>query len=105
LRFVGWDAAPLDWMRAADLVVLPTVARETLLVDGARVEVEGTEGFPRTVLEAMACARPVVATRVMGIAEQVDHGVTGLVCEPSSPTALADAIEQVLRMSPEERRG
>jgi glycosyltransferase involved in cell wall biosynthesis len=103
VSLAGWDPSPLDWMRAADLVVLPTVRREALAIDGAPVDVEGTEGFPRTVLEAMACARPVVATRVMGVAEQVDHGATGFLCPPSDPGALALAVERVVRMSSAER--
>lgn len=103
VHFAGWDPAPLDWMRAADVVVLPTVARETLVVEGTAMVVEGTEGFPRTVLEAMACARPVVATRVMGTPEQVDDGVTGFLCRPSDAGGLAASIERVLRMTAEER--
>lgn len=103
VHFAGWDPDPLDWMRAADVVVLPTVQRETLAVDGVTTLVEGTEGFPRTVLEAMACARPVVASRVMGTVEQVDDGITGALCAPSDPAGLAAAIGRVLRMPAAER--
>ncbi len=103
IRFVGWDPRPLDWMRAADVVVLPTVDRETLPLDGRKVLVHGNEGFPRTVLEAMTCARTVVATRVMGIPEQVVHGETGLLCDPSDPKDLARALERILLVSAEER--
>lgn len=101
--FVGWDDEPLDWMSAADVIVHPTVATEELTIDGVRHEVRGTEGFPRTVLEAMVCGKPVVATRVMGVPEQVDDGVTGTLCPPSDPAALASDLLRVLQMAEEER--
>lgn len=50
------------------------------------------EGIALTVLEAMAAARPVVATRVGGNPELVDAGHTGVLVEPKAPEALADAL-------------
>ncbi|MCM3886673.1 glycogen synthase [Frankia sp. R82] len=47
-------------------------------------------------LEAMACSTAVVASRVGGIPEVVDDGVTGLLVEPDDPSALADALNAVL---------
>jgi len=55
-----------------------------------------TEGLPRVVLEAQATATPVVATRVGGVPEVVDHGETGLLCSAGSPDDLAAAIERVI---------
>ena len=46
--------------------------------------------------EAMAVGTPVVATRVGGLAEVVDDGVTGLLVEPGRPEELAAAILRVL---------
>jgi alpha-maltose-1-phosphate synthase len=48
-------------------------------------------------LEAMACATAVVASRVGGIPEVVDGGVTGLLVPPQDPASLADAMNLLLR--------
>jgi glycosyltransferase involved in cell wall biosynthesis len=54
------------------------------------------EGCPFTVIEAMAAGAPVVATRVGGVPELVEHGVTGLLVEPRSPEALAVGVSELL---------
>ena len=54
------------------------------------------EGMPNVVLEAMASGRPVIATRVEGIAELVLDGDTGLVVSPEQPAELARAIRDLL---------
>lgn len=72
------EALP-DWMRAADLLCLPSIA----------------EGFGLVLAEAMACGRPVVATRCGGPEDIVVPG-TGLLVPPRDPEALADAIVAVL---------
>ena len=54
------------------------------------------EGLPIALLEAMALGRPVVATRVGGTPEVLQHGVQGLLVPPRSPERLADAIITVL---------
>jgi alpha-maltose-1-phosphate synthase len=48
-------------------------------------------------LEAMACGTAVVASRVGGIPEVVEGGVTGLLVPPSDPASLADALNVLLR--------
>lgn len=55
-----------------------------------------SEGLSNTVLESMAAARPVVATRVGGNAELVKDGVTGLLVPPGDPEALAAAIVRLI---------
>jgi len=50
------------------------------------------EGLGRVILEAMAAARPVIATRAGGPAEVVVHGETGLLVPPRDPITLASAI-------------
>jgi glycosyltransferase involved in cell wall biosynthesis len=63
-----------------------------------------TEGLGTSLLDAMACARPVVATRTGGIPEVVADGQTGLLVPPRNHGAMADAIVRLLE-SDEERAG
>jgi glycosyltransferase involved in cell wall biosynthesis len=55
------------------------------------------EGFGLTVIEAMAAARPVVASRVGGVPEALRDGVDGLLVPPGEPAALAQAILRLAR--------
>jgi glycosyltransferase involved in cell wall biosynthesis len=54
------------------------------------------EGLPVSLLEAMAAALPCVAARAGGVAEVVEHGRTGWLVDPESPTALANGIATLL---------
>ncbi len=67
-------------MCAGDVFVLPSLS----------------EGLPTVVCEAMACARPVVATAVDGTPEIVRDGETGRLVPPRDPAALAAALGEVL---------
>lgn len=66
-----------EQMAQMDLFVLPSL----------------NEGISNTILEAMACGVPVIATRVGGNPELVIDGETGTLVPASSPSALADAIQ------------
>ena len=78
---VAWhDNAP-GLMRHLDVLVAPSYQ----------------EPFGTVLGEAMAVGTPVVATRVGGLAEVVDDGVTGLLVDPGEPVALAGAVVEVLR--------
>lgn len=54
------------------------------------------EGCPMVLIEALALGKPVVATRVGGIPEIIEDGVTGLLVPPRDSRALAAAIERLL---------
>ena len=55
-----------------------------------------SEGRPKVILEAMAAAKPVVATYAGGIPETVKDGVNGLLVRPNDPSALAEALHKLL---------
>jgi glycosyltransferase involved in cell wall biosynthesis len=80
VRFLGFRSDVADVLRAADIVVLPSL----------------DEGLPLAVLEAMACAKPVVATPVGGVPEAVVDESTGILIPPSDPESLASAVLRVL---------
>ncbi len=71
-----------DAYTACDVFVLPSRSR--------------SEAFGIVLLEAMARAKPVVATNVGGIPYVVNNGKTGLLVPPSDQTHLAEAITQLL---------
>ncbi len=56
-----------------------------------------TEGLPNTLLEAMAMARPIVATPVGGVGEVVRDGTEALYAEPERPATLVTAVGKVLQ--------
>jgi L-malate glycosyltransferase len=56
-----------------------------------------TEGLGTSVLDAMACARAVVATRAGGLPEIVEDGRTGMLVEPRDHAAMARAIVRLLK--------
>jgi sugar transferase (PEP-CTERM/EpsH1 system associated) len=74
--FAGERADVPDIMRGLDCFVLPSLG----------------EGISNTILEAMATRLPVVATRVGGNPELIESGMTGMLVQPASSDALADAI-------------
>jgi glycosyltransferase involved in cell wall biosynthesis len=55
-----------------------------------------SESFPMTILEAMACELPVIATNVGGIPEMIESGRNGLLFQPGDAKGLADSLLRVL---------
>jgi glycosyltransferase involved in cell wall biosynthesis len=56
-----------------------------------------SEGFPFVLLEAMAMARPVVATMVDGVTEIVQDDISGVLVAPGDPSSIAGAVLGLLR--------
>lgn len=80
LSFLGRREDARALMAAADLVVNPA----------------DVEGLPVAILEALALARPVVATAVGGVPAVIHHEETGLLVPPADPVRLATALEMGL---------
>ena len=80
IDFVGHVERLEDRIRAADVVVLPSYR----------------EGTPRILLEAAACAKPVIASDVPGCREAVDDRETGYLVPSRNVTALVKAILDLL---------
>lgn len=81
VTFLGYRADPELLLAAADIVVMPSFY----------------EGLPLAAIEAMAAARPVVATDIEGIREVVIDGSTGLLVRLGDAHGLALAIERLVR--------
>jgi colanic acid/amylovoran biosynthesis glycosyltransferase len=85
LRGAQPRAVVLEAVRQADVVVLPSVVTASGKM----------EGIPVALMEALACARPVVATRISGVPELVVDDETGLLVEQRDAAALADALARL----------
>lgn len=104
VHFVGWQDQVLPFYNRTDLVVLPTIEQETLVMNGQNHAISATEGLPRTIVEAMFLGKRVVSTLVAGTPEQVVNHQTGILVPPSNPQALADALETMMLMTTENRK-
>jgi glycosyltransferase involved in cell wall biosynthesis len=54
------------------------------------------EGMPGVAIEALMAGCPMVAVRVGGVTDVIEHGVTGLVLDDDRPTAMAEAVARLL---------
>jgi glycosyltransferase involved in cell wall biosynthesis len=87
VRYLGIREDVREELVQADCVVLPSYR----------------EGTPRSLLEAAATGRPVVATNAVGCREVVDDGVNGLLCDVRSSASLADRMREILTMDNVQR--
>jgi glycosyltransferase involved in cell wall biosynthesis len=70
-----------DYMSQAEVFVLPSLS----------------EGFPVTILEAMACGLPVVATRVGGVPDIIEDGTNGYLVDTMNQEQIAEALLKLLQ--------
>ena len=78
--FAGFRSDIKEILSAIDVLVIPSLL----------------EGFPMITLEVMAMAKPIVATNIDGITEQITDGVDGILVPPKNPSVLAKAVIRVL---------
>jgi glycosyltransferase involved in cell wall biosynthesis len=88
VEYLGTTADVRPEIAAASCVVLPSYR----------------EGAPRTLIEASAMARPLIATDVPGCRAVVDRDVSGFLCEVRSAESLALAMQRFLDLSPEAQQ-
>ena len=78
--------------RLDETATLKAIARSDILVLASFME-----GLPVVLMEAMALGVPVIASRVAGIPELVEHGKTGLLFDPANWAQLERAVERLCR--------
>ena len=82
--FTGYipDNELVDYYNLCDIFVLPSIDK--------------SEAFGMVLLEAMACAKPVIATDLAGVRQVVEKKVNGLLVKPKNATHLAEQINFLL---------
>lgn len=79
-EYVSDTATMLDFYRAADVLVMPTLM----------------DNLPNTIVEAMACGVPVVGFNVGGLPQMIDHGENGWLAPEKDSEALAERLHATL---------
>jgi glycosyltransferase involved in cell wall biosynthesis len=87
IRYLGTTEDVRPYIAAADCIVLPSYR----------------EGLSRTLLEAAAMARPIIATDVPGCREVVDDGLNGFLCRPRDADDLAKKMSAMIALSSAQR--
>lgn len=80
IEIAGFKTNAIDYIAAADIIVIPSLV----------------EPFPRTGLEAMSMGKPVVATSVGGMAEQIIHQQTGYLYSPETESEFFSHLERLV---------
>lgn len=87
ITYVGAPPDVRPYIADTDCVVLPSYR----------------EGLPVALLEAASMAKPIITTNTVGCREVVEHGVNGFLVNVADADDLAEKMEQVLSLSPEQR--
>jgi len=82
VEFLGTRYDVAELLKKVDLLVAPAV---------------GEEAFGRVIIEAGACGVPVIASRIGGIVDILEHGKDGLLVPAGDVVALAEAIAEIIR--------
>jgi glycosyltransferase involved in cell wall biosynthesis len=77
VRFNGYTDAPEFWLAACDVLCLPSYR----------------EGFPCTIIEAASAGLPALGSRIYGITDAIDEGVTGLLHSPGDVSELVSKMQ------------
>jgi glycosyltransferase involved in cell wall biosynthesis len=88
IEYLGPLSNVIPQIEASDVVVLPSYR----------------EGLPRSLLEACAIGRPLIATNVPGCKDLVIDGITGFLCKPKDAKDLAKSMVRFLNLSHEEKQ-
>lgn len=83
VHFLGYRTDMKDIMAASDIFVMPSFR----------------EGVPRSILEAMDLRLPCVGSKTRGIADLIDEGAGGYLCNPKMPAEFADAFNMLVNNS------
>lgn len=81
IHLLGYRKNPVKYIQAADVLVLPSLG----------------EGCPNVVLEAFACGKPVIASKVGAVPDLVQHKKNGLLINPRDVAGLVSAICSLTR--------
>jgi len=87
INAVGYDPEPEKYLAVADVLCLPSYR----------------EGFGNVVIEAAVMGVPTVGTRIVGLRDAVEDGVTGVLVPPKDAEALARALADLLSDEPRRR--
>lgn len=81
ILFIGNEKNVFNFMNAIDLIVLPSISNED---------------FPNVVLEAMSLGKIIIASKIAGVPEQIEHMKTGIIVEPQNIDDLAHFIYEII---------
>ena len=87
ITYIAYTPDVISQISEADCIVLPSYG----------------EGLSRVLMEGLAMGRIIVATDIPGCRETVLESKNGYLCAPKSATSLAEALNRVIQLSPQER--